>query len=155
MYKYLRKTWSKMKESGIKELMKERAIKWRKGRSIIIVDKPTRLDRARALGYKAKPGVIVARVRIRRGGLRKPRPSSGRRQKRMGVMKHVPAISIKRIAEERVAKKFPYLKVVNSYWLWEDGKYKWYETILIDPANPSIINDPDLVRFLRARDIET
>lgn len=144
MYKHLSRAWSTLSKSGVKELMRKRAIEWRKGRSLVIVEKPTRLNRARALGYKAKPGVMVARVRVRRGGMRKPRPSSGRRQKRMGVIKHVPAISIKRIAEERAAKKFPSLKVLNSYWLWEDGKYKWYEVVMIDPLNPSVINDPDL-----------
>jgi len=144
MHKYLSQAWSALRESGERELMRKRAIEWRKERSVVVVKKPTRLNRALALGYKAKPGVIVVRVRVRRGGMRKSRPSSGRRQKRMGVVKHVPAISIRRIAEQRATKKFPDLKVLNSYWVWEDGRYKWYEIIMVNPLNPAIINDPDL-----------
>jgi len=50
----------------------------------------------------------------------------------MGVAKHVPAKSLQKIAEERVAKKFSNLKRLNSYWVWEDGKYKWFEVVLVD-----------------------
>jgi large subunit ribosomal protein L15e len=59
----------------------------------------------------------------------------------MGVNKITQAKSIQRIAEERVAKKYPNLEVLNSYWVWSDGKYKYYEVILVDPNSPSIIND--------------
>jgi large subunit ribosomal protein L15e len=55
------------------------------------VERPLRLDRARKLGYKAKQGFIIARVKVRRGNLRKLRPVSGRRPKRMGVKKFKPA----------------------------------------------------------------
>ena len=71
------------------------------------IEHPTRLDRARKLGYKAKQGFVVARTKVRRGGLRKLRPRSGRRPKRMGVAKFKPGKSIRLIAEERTAKKFP------------------------------------------------
>ena len=54
------------------------------------------------------------------------------------------AKSIQRIAEERVARKFPNLEVLNSYWVGEDGKNKFYECILIDPQHPSIQNDKQL-----------
>ena len=37
------------------------------------------------------------------------------------------------IAEERAGKKFPNLEVLNSYWVWEDGRFKWYEVIMVDP----------------------
>jgi large subunit ribosomal protein L15e len=144
MYKYLAEVWKNPEKSVIKELMTSRAIAWRHGRTVTRIDKPTRLNRARALGYKAKQGFVVARVRVRRGGLRKSRPSSGRRQKRMGVNKHTPEKSLRLIAEERVAKRFPGLEVLNSYWVWEDGGQKWFEVILVDPHNPSIVNDSDI-----------
>ncbi|MCD6470091.1 50S ribosomal protein L15e [Candidatus Bathyarchaeota archaeon] len=124
--------WRKPNKSYIKEIMRERIIVWRRQPAIYRVDKPTRIDRARRLGYKDKPGYIVVRVRVRRGGLRKPRPRAGRRQKRMGVRKYKPAKSLRLIAEERAARKFPNLEVLNSYWIWEDGRYKWFEVIMVD-----------------------
>jgi len=134
MYKYHAQAWAEQDASYIGELMQRRAIKWRKEPAIIRIERPMRLNRARALGYKAKQGFVAVRVRVRRGGLRKPRPSSGRRPKRMGTKRHVPAKSLKLIAEERAARKFPNLKVLNSCWVWEDGRYKWFEVILIDPT---------------------
>ncbi|UCE96016.1 MAG: 50S ribosomal protein L15e [Candidatus Bathyarchaeota archaeon] len=143
-YKYISKAWKKPEESFVKELMWHRLIEWRKQPSIVRVEKPTRLDRARKLGYKAKQGFIVSRVRIRRGGLRKPRPKAGRRPKRMGVTKYKLAKSLKLIAEERAARRYPNLEVLNSYWVGEDGRYKWYEIIMVDNAHPVIKADKDV-----------
>jgi len=131
-YKYMAEAWKKPESSYVKELMQQRVMEWRKQPAIIRIEKPTRIDRARRLGYKDKPGYIVVRVRVRRGGLRKLRPRAGRRQKRMGVRKYKPAKSIRLIAEERAARKYPNLEVLNSYWVWEDGRSKWYEVILVD-----------------------
>jgi large subunit ribosomal protein L15e len=122
-YKYMAKAWRKPESSYVKELMQERVILWRKQPAILRVDKPTRIDRARRLGYKDKSGYAVVRVRVRRGGLRKSRPKMGRRQKRMGVAKYKPAKSIRLIAEERAAKRFPNLEILNSYWVWQDGRF--------------------------------
>ena len=62
----------------------------------------------------------------------------------MGVSKYTPAKSIKLIAEERVARRYPNLEVLNSYWVWEDGTSKWHEVILVDPNSPSIKTDKDV-----------
>ena len=144
MYRHLKQAWRKPDDSYVKSLMRKRVIVWRRQPTIVRVDKPTRIDRARRLGYKAKKGFVVVRVRVRRGGRRKPRPKMGRRQKRMGVSKYTPAKSIKLIGEERVARKYPNLEVLSSYWVWEDGVSKWYEVILVDPSSPSIISDKDI-----------
>ena len=144
MYRYLKEAWKRPKDSYIKEVMKQRAIIWRREPASVRVDKPTRLDRARSLGYKAKHGVIVVRTRVRRGGRRKLRPVLGRRQKRMGVKKFTPAKSKQLIAEERTARKYPNMEVLNSYWVWQDGRYKWFEVILVDPNHPAIKSDKDL-----------
>ena len=124
--------------------MWHRVMKWRRQPAVLRVDKPTRLDRARRLGYKAKQGFVVARVRVRRGGLRRKRPKAGRRPKRMGVTKFKPAKSLRLIAEERTARNFPNLEVLNSYWVWEDGRYKWFEVIMVDPNHPVIQSDKDV-----------
>lgn len=144
MYSYIRDAWKTPKESYVDELMWYRFQDWRRQLAVTRIERPTRLDRARSLGYKAKQGIIVARVRVRRGGRRKSRPRGGRRTKHMGVNLITAGKSIQRIADERAAKKFPNLEVLNSYWVGQDGKAKWYEVILVDPHHPSIINDKSL-----------
>jgi len=143
-YKYVAEAWSKPEESFVKDLMKQRLIEWRREPTIVRVERPLRLDRARKLGYKAKQGFVMVRVRVRRAGKRRPRPKAGRRQKRMGVAKLKLAKSLKLIAEERAARKFPNLEVLNSYWVWEDGLHKWYEVIMVDPNHPVIKSDRNI-----------
>ena len=36
------------------------------------------------------------------------------------------------------------MEVLNSYYVAEDGKYKWYEVILVDPFSSSLKRDKDL-----------
>ena len=74
-YKYIAEEWSQPEKSFVEELMRERLVQWRKQPSTLRIEHPTRLDRARKLGYKAKQGFVVARTKVRRGGLRKKRPA--------------------------------------------------------------------------------
>jgi large subunit ribosomal protein L15e len=140
-YKYIAEAWTKRETTDLERLMRQRLIEWRRQPVITRIERPTRLDKARRLGYKAKQGFVMARVRIRRGGLRKQRPRAGRRPKRMGVKKFKPSKSLRLIAEERVARKFPNLQVLNSYWVGEDGVSKWFEVIMVDPQHPVIKTD--------------
>jgi len=133
---YLRQAWKKPD----KKVQRERMIEWRKSNSIVKVDKPLRLDRARALGYKAKKGFVVARVRILRGGRKKTRPRKGRRSKRMTVKKTL-KMNYKWVAEQRANRKFTNLEVLNSYKIGQDGKHYFYEIILVDTSRPEIKND--------------
>ncbi|BFI75166.1 50S ribosomal protein L15e [Sulfurisphaera ohwakuensis] len=141
MYNYIEQTWQ---SDEWKKVLRQRLIEWRKSPAVERIDKPTRLNRARAIGYKAKQGFVVVRVRVRRGGLNKPRPNSGRRPKRMGVYGYSPAKGYRWIAEEKAARKFPNLEVLGSYYVGEDGMYKYYEIIMIDPNHPVIKSDPNL-----------
>jgi len=143
MYRHIDATWRRIwkeKAGGIKE----RAIAWRRGRAIVRLERPSRISKARRLGYKAKQGFVVVRVRVGRGGMRKQRPRAGRRPKHLGVVKIKAAISMHEVAERRAGEKFPNLKVLNSYFLYRDGKYSWYEVILVDPYHPAIKADKDL-----------
>jgi large subunit ribosomal protein L15e len=36
--------------------------------------RPSRPDKARRLGYKAKQGYVIYRIRVRRGGRKRPAP---------------------------------------------------------------------------------
>ncbi len=144
LYGHVREAWKRPKKGPLEALHRERLIEWRRGPSFVRVERPTRIDRARALGYRAKQGYVVVRARVRRGGLRKPRIKGGRRPKRKGMTKITMAKSIQRIAEERTAKRYPNLEVLNSYWVGEDGRSKFYEVILVDPHHPVIRNDPKI-----------
>ncbi len=143
MYSYISESWREIvgKKGDIKSFLHERLILWRKQPVIVRVERPTRPDRARRLGYRAKQGFIVVRVRVRKGGLRKPRPRSGRKPKGLGVTKKTPGKNIQWIAEERVARKYPNMEVLNSYYVGEDGRWKWFEVILVDPHHPAIKSD--------------
>lgn len=144
MYHFVGEAWKDLEKPEMKQLMWQRMIQWRREGSFVRVDKPLRLDRARALGYKAKPGFVIVRAKVRRGGLRKHRIRKGRRPKRKGILKITMRKSIQRIAEERTAKRYPNLEVLGSYWVGQDGKQKWYEVILVDPHHPVIRADPTL-----------
>lgn len=146
MHKYITKLYREGtgKGSELRGLMMERKSEWRNSPPIERVPRPQRIDKARRYGYKAKQGFVVARTRVRRGGMRKSRPVKGRKPAGLGVDKITPAKSIQRIAEERAQKKFPNLEVLGSYWLWEDGQYKWYEVIMINPSSPEIKADSDI-----------
>ncbi len=139
MYHYIREAWKKPKEN-LGELWRQRLIKWRRSKVVERVEKPTRLDKARALGYKAKPGFVIARIRIKRGGRKRPKPKGGRRSKRQTIRKTL-KMNYQWVAEQRVARKFPNLEVLNSYWLAKDGMHYFYEVILVDTSRPEILAD--------------
>ena len=136
MYNQLRETWKKPDVKRIRELM----VEWRKKNTVEKVEKPMRLDRARSLGYKAKKGFVIARVRVLRGGRQRARTNKGRRSKRHTIKKVV-KMSYRWVAEQRAQKKFPNLEVLNSYNLAKDGKHYFYDVILVDYSRPEIKND--------------
>ncbi len=129
-YKYLRELWQD--KARFKPILQRYMIEWRKGNSIVKIERPIRLDRARSLGYKAKKGFVLTRVRIRRGGKLRQKFKGGRRSRAMRRRK-VLAKSYQWIAEERANKKFKNLVVLNSYHLGKDGKHYFFEVILVDP----------------------
>jgi len=142
LYKHVRELWKKPRES-LGDIWKQRLIKWRKEGSTVRVEKPLRIDKARSLGYRAKPGFVIVRQRVIRGGRQRPKIRHGRRSKRFGRRKIVKK-SYQWISEERAVKKYPNCEVLNSYYVGEDGRHYWYEVILVDRAHPQILSDPKL-----------
>ncbi|MFP4005447.1 MAG: 50S ribosomal protein L15e [Candidatus Hadarchaeia archaeon] len=140
----MRKETRRLKREVRQDYIQQRRKEWREGNAVERIKEPTKPERARELGYKDKQGVAMARVRVRRGGRRKERPNKGRRPKRMGVNKITPKKSTQVIAEGRVSRKFPNLEVLNSYKIGEDGKYHYYEVILLDPNHPVVKHDSQL-----------
>ncbi|HKL23569.1 MAG TPA: 50S ribosomal protein L15e [Candidatus Nanoarchaeia archaeon] len=139
LYHYLKQAWKKPDP----KTLRERMVEWRKSGTFTKVEKPLRLDRARALGYKDKTGFIIIRTKIKRGGHKKARPKKGRRSKRMHTRKNL-KMSYKWIAEQRTSKKYSNLEVLNSYQIGKDGKHYFYEVICIDPSKPEIKNDKNM-----------
>jgi large subunit ribosomal protein L15e len=143
-YSHIKEAWHDPDDGKLAELQWQRKQDWRDQGAIERIDRPTRLDKARELGYKAKQGVVVARVSVRKGTARKQRHKAGRRSKRQGVNRIGRRKNIQRIAEERASRKHPNLRVLNSYWVGQDGSQKWHEIIMLDPNHPAIQNDDDL-----------
>lgn len=123
------------------KIMKSRLIGWRKQETVVRAEDPTKLKRAHALGYRAKQGFIIARARIRKGGRVRPKPAGGRKPSKAGRLRYTPKKSMQLIAEERIARKFPNMAVLNSYFAATDGVYNWFEAILVDPKHPAVLRD--------------
>lgn len=118
-----------------------RLTKWRHENVVVRAERPTNIARARTLGYKAKQGVIIARVRVARGRRMRPKPDLGRKPSKAGRF-FSPSKSLQSQAEEKASTKFVNCEVVNSYWVGADGAYKFFEVILVDREHPSILSDP-------------
>ena len=123
------------------ELLKRRITQWRDEPSVNRIERPTNISRARKLGYKAKEGVVMARVKVERG-LRKRRKMRGGRKPSKSGRFYAYRKSLQSMAEERAARKFSNCEVLNSYFVGQDGSYKFFEAILIDRSHPAIANDP-------------
>ena len=135
--------WHKMWKENSPEL-RNRAITWRKEDAATRIERPSRLLRARRLGYKAKQGIVVIRMRVGSGGMRRQRPRGGRRPKHLGVTRIKQDDDMKTVANRRVLEKYPNMKLLGSYFLYKDGKHYWYEVILADPSHPRIAKDKEM-----------
>ena len=136
-------TWLKMWQEN-STILRDKAVLWRKQNAIIRLEKPSRIQKARRLGYKAKQGIIVIRMRVGTGGMRKKRPRSGRRPKHLGVTRIKADVTMQQVAERRVLQKYPNMTLLGSYYLYKDGFHYWFEVILADPAHPRIAKDKEL-----------
>jgi large subunit ribosomal protein L15e len=145
MPSYQDQTWIRLWKENAPEL-RSRVIGWRKQNAITRIDRPSRLERARRLGYKAKQGIVVVRMRVGTGGMRKQRPTGGRRPKHLGVTRIKADDNMKTVAERRVLERYPNMKLLGSYYIYKDGKHYWFEVILADPSHPRIAQDKELNR---------
>ncbi|OGI15857.1 hypothetical protein A3K63_00650 [Candidatus Micrarchaeota archaeon RBG_16_49_10] len=143
-YHFIGEAWKNPKKK-LKKLYREKLISLRAGEGFEKIPKPTRLDKARALGYKAKKGFSVVRARIKRGGRRRPLfGRKGRKPSKMGLVGFTHSMPRQSIAEERANSKYPNLEVLGSYKIGEDGQHEWFEIILVDPSAGEIKKDKNL-----------
>ena len=140
--KYIQKLW-KQPRANLGQAYKDKLVQWRRELSITRVEFPTRIDRARRLGYKAKQGFVIARVRVKRGGKNNPSIHKGRDGGNL-TTRISQSKNYKWIAEERCQKRFPNLEVLNSYWVGQDEKSMWHEVILVDVYHPQILADKNV-----------
>ena len=136
-------SWLKMwKENS--PILRDKVVSWRKQNAVTRLEKPSRIQKARRLGYKAKQGIVVIRMRVGTGGMRKKRPRGGRRPKHLGVTRIKADVNMQQVAERRVLEKYPNMTLLGSYFLYKDGFHYWFEVILADPAHPRISKDKEL-----------
>jgi len=138
--KYLKQLWKKPKENFGSEAWKAFLVKLRREPAILRLEHPTRLDRAHALGFKAKQGYLVVRSRVPRSAHKREHFHGGRKPSKRGMFLKL-KISNQAIAEQRASRKYPNCEVLSSYWVAEDGKHKWHEVILVDRDHPVIRAD--------------
>lgn len=143
-YKYLEELWRRKQSDIMNFILRVRTWEFRQLPVIHRASRPSRPDKARKLGYKAKSGYVIYRVRVRRGGRKRPvakgivtgKPTS------VGINQLKPTRNLRSVAEERVGRKIGGLRVLNSYWVGQDGTHKFYEVIMVDAGHNAIRNDP-------------
>lgn len=145
-YQYLRELWTKKQSEVMSFLLRLRCWEYRQLPELVRLTHPTRPDKARQLGYKAKQGYVIYRIRIRKGGRR--RVASKNRLYGKNRTHHIyqltPKINLQNMAEIKAGKQLPSLRLLNSYWVNEDGAYKYYECIFVDPMHAAIQHDPKI-----------
>ena len=143
-YKYLEELWRKKQSDLLRFVLRVRTWEYRQLPVIHKVNRPSRNDKARKIGYKAKQGYVIYRIRVRRGGRKKPVQKGCVYGKpvNQGIRKLKKERTHKSVAEERVGRKCSNLRVLNSYWVGQDASFKFYEVILVDPNHKAIRRDP-------------
>ena len=142
-YKYLEELWRKKQSDVLRFLLRVRAWEYRQMPKIVRLTQPTRPDKARRLGYKAKQGYVLYRVAVRRGGRKRPNPKGivYGKPKHQGINQLKFARSLASTAEERIGRRCGNLRVLNSYWVNQDSTYKYFEVILVDPQHNAVRRD--------------
>eukprot|EP00877_Chromochloris_zofingiensis_P002324 jgi/Chrzof1/12092/Cz06g21030.t1 len=120
-YKYVEELWKKKQSDVLRFLLRVRCWEFRQLPGIVRLNKPSRPDKARRLGYKAKQGFVVYRVRVRRGGRKRPvhKGIVYGKPVNQGITQLKPVRNLRNVAEERVGRKCGGLRVLNSYWVNE------------------------------------
>jgi len=146
VYKYLEELWHKKQSDSLRFLQRVRCWEYRQQHAITRLTRPTRPDKARRLGYVRKQGYVVYRVRVRRGGRKRPvaRGIVFGKPATQGVVHLKNQRSHQAIAEGRVGKRCANLRVLSSYWVNEDSTFRFFEVILIDPFHKAIQRDPHI-----------
>lgn len=71
-YKYLEELWKRKQSDVMSFILRMRAYEFRQLPTIHRCTQSSRPDKARRMGYKKKQGYVIYRIRVRRGGRKKP-----------------------------------------------------------------------------------
>ncbi|SGY73755.1 BQ5605_C005g03316 [Microbotryum silenes-dioicae] len=159
-YKYIAELHKRKQSDVLRFLLRVRCWEYRQLNVCHRASRPSRPDKARRLGYKAKQGYVIYRIRVRRGNRKKPvkKGATFGKPTNQGVNHLKFQRSLRSTAEERVARRCGGLRVLNSYWInqccappaairprchppKQDGVYKYFEVILVDPSHKAIRRD--------------
>merc|ERR1712154_580566 len=146
-YKYISELYRKKQSDVMRYLLRIRCWQYRQLTKVHRAPRPTRPDKARRLGYKAKQGYVIYRISMRRGGRKRPVAKGcpyGKPKTSGAVKQQKPERNLQSIAEERVGRRLKGLRVLNSYWVGQDSTYKYFEVIMIDPHHKAITRDPKI-----------
>lgn len=145
-YRFISELWKKKQSDVMRFLARVRCWELRHMPVVHRASHPTRPDKARMLGYKAKQGYVVYRVRIRRGGRRRQahRGIVWRKPRNEWILGMPRSRNLRSVAEQRAGARCMNLRVLNSYPIGEDGTFKFFEVIMVDPSHPAIRRDPEI-----------
>ncbi|KOB74956.1 Ribosomal protein L15 [Operophtera brumata] len=130
-YRYIQELYRKKLSDVMRFLLRVRVWQYRQLTRMHRAPRPTRPDKARRLGFRAKQGFVIFRIRVRRGGRKRPVPKGATYGK-------------PKSHGERVGRRCGGLRVLNSYWVAQDSSYKYFEVILVDPSHKAIRRDPKI-----------
>lgn len=73
-YRYIQELYRKKQSDVLRYLLRIRVWQYRQLTKMVRSPRPSRPDKARRLGFKAKQGYVIYRIRVRRGGRKRPVP---------------------------------------------------------------------------------
>ena len=143
-YKYVEELWKKKQSDVLRFLQRVRVWEYRQLPSVVRVTRPSRPDKARRLGYKAKQGFCICRARVRAGPQEAREQGHPLRQARApgceeAEIRAQPAIGRGGARRARPLRRAPRAQLVLAQRRFV---YKYYEVIMVDPMHKVVRNDP-------------
>lgn len=113
-YRYIQELYRKKQSDVLRYLLRIRVWQYRQLTKLVRTPRPSRPDKARRLGYKAKQGFVIYRIRVRRGGRKRPVPKGCTygKPKSHGINELKPYRCLQSVAEVSVFFSFSYIKLL-------------------------------------------
>lgn len=108
-YRYVQELYRKKQSDVLRYLLRIRCWQYRQLTRLHRAPRPSRPDKARRLGYRAKQGFLIYRISVRRGGRKRPvhKGCTYGKPKSHGVNELKPYRNLQSVAEVRLNKKKP------------------------------------------------
>jgi len=140
----LREIHRKKQSDIMRYLMRIALVEARQRDQVHRIERPTFLERARKLGYKAKQGYVMYNVRVKKGDAVRKKYNNGNTRGKCvnaGIHQIKSSLNHQAMGEQLVGQKCANLRVLNSYNLGQDCMYRYFEVILVDPNHNAVRND--------------